>query len=134
MELFSIGLDFEGAAARWNQGKRFDSLAEFEDFRRQTDGFRRVVSNHAVFNRDFSLHVALLSTNETIGRLLPVKSTADSQLGRYPELAGIGEIPKQRFHPLVRERPTDCELIQAPRRQPRVRLHPKDRKRLRTTA
>ena len=49
MEQFAIGANFEGAAARRNQGKRFDPLAEFENFGRQTDGFRRVVSNDAVF-------------------------------------------------------------------------------------
>ena len=50
MEQFAIGANFEGAAARRNQGKRFDALAKFENFRRQTDGFRRVVSNDAVFD------------------------------------------------------------------------------------
>ena len=50
MEQFAIGANFEGAAARWNQCKRFDALAEFEDFGRQTDGLRRVVSNDAVFD------------------------------------------------------------------------------------
>ena len=49
MEQFAIGVNFEGAAARRNQRKRFDALAEFEDFSRQTDGFRRVVSDDAVF-------------------------------------------------------------------------------------
>jgi len=50
MEQFAIGANFESAAARRNQGKRFDALAEFENFSRQTDGFRRVVSNDAVFD------------------------------------------------------------------------------------
>jgi hypothetical protein len=50
MEQFAIGANFEGAAARRNQGKRFDALAEFENFGRQTDGLRRVVSNDAVFD------------------------------------------------------------------------------------
>jgi hypothetical protein len=50
MEEFAIGANFEGAAARRNQGKRFDALAEFENFSRQTDGLRRVVSNDAVFD------------------------------------------------------------------------------------
>ena len=50
MEQFAIGANFEGAAARWNQGKRFDALAKFENFSRQTDSFRRVVSNDAVFD------------------------------------------------------------------------------------
>ena len=50
MEQFAIGANFEGAAARRNQRKRFNTLAEFEDFGRQTDGFRRVVSNDAIFD------------------------------------------------------------------------------------
>ena len=50
MEQFAIGANFEGAAARRNQRKRFNALAEFENFRRQTDGLRRVVSNDAVFD------------------------------------------------------------------------------------
>ena len=56
MEQFAIGANFEGAAARRNQRKRFNALAEFENFGRQTDGLRRVVSNDAVFDRDFGLH------------------------------------------------------------------------------
>jgi protein involved in ribonucleotide reduction len=50
MEQFTIGANFEGAAARWNQRKRFNALAEFENLGRQTDGLRRVVSNDAVFD------------------------------------------------------------------------------------
>ena len=50
MEQFAIGANFEGAAARRNQRKRLDALAEFEDFGRQTDGLRRVVSNDAIFD------------------------------------------------------------------------------------
>ena len=50
MEQFAISANFEGAATRRNQGKRFDALAEFENFGRQTDGLRRVVSNDAVFD------------------------------------------------------------------------------------
>jgi len=50
MEQFAISANFEGAAARRNQRKRFNALAEFENFSRQTDGFRRVVSNNAVFD------------------------------------------------------------------------------------
>jgi len=50
MEQFAIGANFEGAAARRNQRKRCDALAELENFGRQTDGLRRVVSNDAVFD------------------------------------------------------------------------------------
>ena len=50
MEQFAIGANFEGAASRWNQGKRLDALAQFENLGRQTDGLRRIVSNDAVFD------------------------------------------------------------------------------------
>ncbi len=50
MEQFAIGANFEGAAARRNQRKRLNALAELENFGRQTDGLRRVVSNDAVFD------------------------------------------------------------------------------------
>jgi hypothetical protein len=50
MEQFAIDANFESAAARWNQRERFNALAEFEYFGRQTDGLRRVVSNDAVFD------------------------------------------------------------------------------------
>jgi len=50
VEELAIGANFEGAAARWNQGERLDPLAEFENLGRQTDGLRRVISNHAVFD------------------------------------------------------------------------------------
>jgi hypothetical protein len=50
VEQFAIDANFEGAAARRNQRKRLDTLAEFENFGRQTDGLRRVVSNDAVFD------------------------------------------------------------------------------------
>ena len=50
MEQFPIGANFEGTAARRNQRKRLNALAEFENFGRQTDGLRCVVSNDAVFD------------------------------------------------------------------------------------
>ncbi len=56
MEQFAISTNLESAAARGNQRKRFDALAELKNFGRQTDGFRRVVSNDAVFDRDLGLH------------------------------------------------------------------------------
>jgi hypothetical protein len=56
MEQFAIGANLEGAAARGNQRERLYALAELKNFSRQTDGLRRVVSNDAVFDRDFGLH------------------------------------------------------------------------------
>ena len=50
MEQFAIGANLESAAARRNQRKQFDALAELENFGHQTDGLRRVVSNDAVFD------------------------------------------------------------------------------------
>jgi hypothetical protein len=56
MEQFAIGANFKSAAARRDERERFDAFAEFKNFGRQTDGLRRVVSNYAVFDRDFRLH------------------------------------------------------------------------------
>ena len=67
MEQFAISANFEGAAARRNQRKRFDTLAELKNFGRQTDGLRRVVSNDAVFDRYLGFHRQSPFRNETIG-------------------------------------------------------------------
>ena len=56
MEQFAIGANFKSAAARRNERERFDAFAEFKNFGRQTDGLRRVVSNDAIFDRDFDFH------------------------------------------------------------------------------
>ena len=56
MKELSIGADLKCAAARGNERERLDAFAEFENFGRQTDGLRRVVSNDAIFDRDFRLH------------------------------------------------------------------------------
>ena len=74
MEQFSIGANFEGAAARRNESERRDALAEFENFGRQTDGLRRVVSNDAVFDRHFGFHSRLLSDVKLSARLNAVKT------------------------------------------------------------
>ncbi len=67
MQERAIGANLESAAARWEERKRLDALAEFKNFGRQTDGLRRVVSNHAIFDRHLGFHHELLSENETIG-------------------------------------------------------------------
>ena len=67
VERFAIGADFEGAAARWNEGERRDPIAELENLSRQTDGFRRVVSNAAILDPDFGFHRTLLSSSEISG-------------------------------------------------------------------
>ena len=56
MEQFAISANLESATARGNKRKRLDALAELENFGRQTDGFRRVVSNNAVFDRYLGFH------------------------------------------------------------------------------
>ena len=61
MEKFAIGANLESAAARRNERERLDTFAEFKNFGRQTDGLRRVVSNHAIFDRHLVFHVELLS-------------------------------------------------------------------------
>jgi hypothetical protein len=73
VERFAIGADFEGAATGWDEGERRDAIAEFENFSRQTDGFRRVVSNRAVLDPDFGFHRTLLSCSEISGKRSRVK-------------------------------------------------------------
>jgi hypothetical protein len=73
MEQFAIGANLEGAAARGNQRKRLNTLAELENFGRQTDGLRRVVSNNAVFDRDFGLHRQTPFRSETSDVIQRVK-------------------------------------------------------------
>ena len=73
MEKFSIGANFECSAARRNESKRLDTLAEFENFGRQTDGLGCVVSNHAVFDRYLGFHLVLLSEKRLRRRREAVK-------------------------------------------------------------
>ena len=68
MERFSIGADFECAAAGRNQRERRYALAEIENLGRQTDGLGRVVSDHAILDPDFSFHRRLLSFSEISGK------------------------------------------------------------------
>ena len=67
MKQLAIGMDFKRAAARRDKLERFDAIPQFENFRRQTDGLRRVVSNHAIFDRHFGFHRALLSMEKRYG-------------------------------------------------------------------
>ena len=73
MEEFAIGANLESAAARRNERERLDALAEFENFGRQTDGLRRVVSNDAVFDRHLGFHLELLSRIKLSARVNAVK-------------------------------------------------------------
>jgi hypothetical protein len=135
MEQFSIGLDFEGAAPGRNKRERFDTVAEFENFGRQTDGFGRVVSDHAVFNRHVGVHLMLLSNATLSGAQNPVKARCSGGVapGRHSDglvlWRDCGRF-KHRVRDIGRraapwlqqkESPNDCELKQAPRRQLRAR-------------
>ena len=80
MEKLAIGADFEGAAARWNQSKRRDPIAEVENFSRQTDGLGGVVSNAAILDSDFGFHRSLLSSDEINGMRTRVKMPLRSPL------------------------------------------------------
>ena len=73
VERFAIGADFERTAPGWDQCERRDPIAELENFSRQTDGFRRVVSNRAVLDPDFGFHRTLLSSREISGKRSGVK-------------------------------------------------------------
>ena len=73
MERFAIGADFKGAAARWDESERRNAIAELENLSRQTDGFRRVVSNRAILDPDFGFHRSLLSSSEISGMRKAVK-------------------------------------------------------------
>jgi hypothetical protein len=85
MEQFAIGANFKSAAARRNERERFDAFAEFKNFGRQTDGLRRVVSNDAIFDRDFGFH-PVRSFPEKMVRswTKPVKRGKNATLDRTP--------------------------------------------------
>ena len=56
MDLLAIRGDFIGAATRRHELEGADVLLELEEFFRQTDGIRLVVSSSAIFNRDVERH------------------------------------------------------------------------------
>ena len=60
MEQFSIGANLKGTPTGGDESERFDAFAEVKNFGRQTDGLWRVVSNHAIFDRDFGFHPVML--------------------------------------------------------------------------
>ena len=77
MEQLAINADFERAAAGGNQRERRNPIAELEDFSRQTDGFRGVVSDRAVFDPDLEFHRVLLSMTRLAMAHCRVKLVAD---------------------------------------------------------
>ena len=73
MDELIISANLERATATWNKGERRDAIAEFKNLGRQTDGLRRVISDHAIFDPDFAFHATLLSETEPSGRMHEVK-------------------------------------------------------------
>jgi hypothetical protein len=92
MEEFAIGANFEGAPARRDERERLDTLAEFKNLGRQTDGLRRVVSNHAIFDRYFGFQVELLSDSR-----LGLANGAVNGFGRYISYANQDRVKIARF-------------------------------------
>jgi hypothetical protein len=92
MEEFAIGANFEGAAARRDERERLDTLAEFKNLGRQTDGLGRVVSNHAIFDRYFGFQVELLSDSR-----LGLANGVVNGFGRYISLRQSGSRKIARF-------------------------------------
>ena len=56
MNLFAIDRDLKRAATRRHQFERTDVLLELEQFVRQTDGLRLVVSSGAILDGDVQRH------------------------------------------------------------------------------
>jgi hypothetical protein len=57
MHGLAIDRDFKCAATGRNQFQRPDVLLEFEEFVRQTDGMRLVISSRAILDGDIQAHV-----------------------------------------------------------------------------
>jgi hypothetical protein len=96
MEQFAISANFKSASTRRDERERFDAFAEFKNFGRQTDGLRRVVSNHAVFDRDVSLHPACSFPKKMVrGWTEPVKGGKTEALkGMRPARSVLGKLDK----------------------------------------
>ncbi|SRR6266511_952337 len=60
IDLFPMEADLKGAAAGRDEFQRTDSLLKRQDFLRQTDGLRFVVSSRAIFDGDFRIHNCVL--------------------------------------------------------------------------
>ncbi|MEY2439282.1 MAG: hypothetical protein QOI34_667 [Verrucomicrobiota bacterium] len=61
MDKVAMSANFKRTATRRNQSERFDALAQFENFGRQTDSLRRVVSDYTIFDRHLGFHRELPS-------------------------------------------------------------------------
>jgi hypothetical protein len=58
IDVFTIHLNFERAAAGRHERQRFNILFQLEELLRQTDGMRLVVSSRAILNTDLQAHNA----------------------------------------------------------------------------
>ena len=88
-----IDADFKGAAAGRNELERTDALFQFENFRRQTDGFGFVVSSGAIFDGDFDAHIFLWSQSRTHDSRR--QEGRGRQLRSNPIEAGLKVLPKR---------------------------------------
>jgi hypothetical protein len=88
VQQFAVGADLEGSACGRNKSERRDAFSKFKNFGRQTDGLRRVVSDYAVFDRNFSFHRDLLSgvTLSGAGKTVKIRWA----VGRRSQIAATG--------------------------------------------
>jgi hypothetical protein len=102
MKKLAIGANFKGTAAGWDECKRLDAFAEFENLGRQTDGLGRVVSNHAVFDRYFGFHSQLLSETEVIGAMKRGQEPVEAAVSSAALKMQAARLPLQRDRVLLR--------------------------------
>jgi hypothetical protein len=76
INLLSINADFEHTPTGGDQPQRSDPLFELEQFVRQTDGMRLVVSSRAILDGNFQGHVSKYSKANVGKRLASVKERA----------------------------------------------------------
>ena len=137
MEQFAIGADFKSAPARRNERERFDAFAEFKDFGRQTDGLGRVVSNNAIFDRDFGLHAASSFPTKRVrkpGEWVKVWNICGtSRSAREKNAGGTPGAKRGQAMRFPYKLSSDCVSMLAFRRQLRRRVHRQSNKKKRRT-
>ena len=67
IDLFAIDDHFKRAATRRDERERFDRLFEPQQFLRQTDGMRLVISSGAIFDFDFQGHPRSSAASGRVG-------------------------------------------------------------------
>lgn len=65
IKLSSVHADFKHTAARRDQFHRRDALLQCQNFLRQTDGARLVVSSRAILDSDFRIHQSITKSQRT---------------------------------------------------------------------